>query len=1163
MTAGRDRAHLDRMWARALAPEAAELQPPAGNVPFSAAGGHSLAAARIVAGIRAELGRRVSLADLLRADPTPDELAAMVAAAPPADARPAQASGPVASRTHDRAPLSRRMLPVWTFHRLHPESAAYNVLRVVTVAGRAQPRLLRAAADAVSQRHDALRCCVREPRTGHPELLVRPSVTPAIGVQVIQVPGDLAAAGADWETWAPPQVEAALRDAADRPFDMTSVPLWRLHLIFVPGLNRTWLLFASHHLIADLRSSDVLLSDLAAAYNAAWRGAAEVPPEAPSLIANLKAEAAAADRPKIQEGRQSDLGWWAAKLGGRPEAPPLPLAVAPGPDDDYSGDVHTIGLDTGAVEELARRSRVTNATVLLAAASAVLTSWRGTGETVVAGVPSAPLARDDGGDPVGFGIDTVPVCVPVTPGHTFAAACREVRDAYLDALDHTSVTTGDIMAELAIPRQSARSSVVELWFNDLEHAQHPPRLADAPVLEYDLAQSWALFGCGLYIRRSAAGLRLHGVVPRGTMRPGDLRALLRQIAGLVVRAAREPELPLHRLLAPPQAGPAPGMPLTPAVPTLDRIEQIAAGSPGTVAVHCPEGAGGEVTFGRLASAARSRAAAWDSSCCVALGAQRSYDHIASLVAAVASGASVALIDRSWPVERQRAAIRISGATHASGIDDEVLAGTELAPPAPGTGGVAIQFTSGSTGAPLAVAMSHRVRLACLEDLGRWLAVRRDDRVSFLSGPAHDPSWRDICLPLRAGATLFLPPAQVQADPTQIVPWLRGNRITVSGATPPLLALALESSGDRLPDLRLLISGGAPLSAALVRRIRQAAPGATVINGYGCTETPQLLTALRLEPGEQIPAGADLPVGVPFAGRIAQVRTATGAPCDVGQRGTVWAGEPHIADGYLAVDGASGSGPAARFHTDSLGIRWFDTGDLARMDAAGHLRLAGRIDRQRLVNGHRVVLDEIEALARAVPAVGAAVADVVSTGSGEAVHLFVRPADGAGVAEAVVLERLRRQLPPAAVPSRVIVARDLPVSSSLKLLAPGSVTTGPPPRELAPAIAPAITAIAESILGRPLRATDNFFEAGFDSLSLLQFSVELSGLLQREVPAIMMFRYPSLQRLLPGLAVPGLAGPGIPATRRAPAQPAAEGGSVRDRRRQLRRSIASQLGGGGD
>ena len=136
MTDERDRAHIDRLWTRALAPDAAELQPPPRGVPFSAAGGHSLAAARIVAGIRAELGRRVSLADLLRADPTPDELAAMVAAAPAADARSTQAPGPVSSHTHDRAPLSRRMLPVWAFHRLHTKSAAYNVLRVVTVAGR-------------------------------------------------------------------------------------------------------------------------------------------------------------------------------------------------------------------------------------------------------------------------------------------------------------------------------------------------------------------------------------------------------------------------------------------------------------------------------------------------------------------------------------------------------------------------------------------------------------------------------------------------------------------------------------------------------------------------------------------------------------------------------------------------------------------------------------------------------------------------------------------------------------------------------------------------------------------------------------------------------------------------------------------------------------------
>ena len=1153
MTGVDDRARINVLWVRALVPGAGELEPPRPDVPFSAAGGHSLAAARIVAGIRAELGRRVSIVEMLRADPTLDELAAMVAAAPPADADPTPVEDLTAARTHGRAPLSRQMLPVWAFHRLHPESAAYNVLRVLTIEGRVEPRPLRAAALAISERHDALRCCIREPRADHPRLIARPSVAPVIGVQVVQVPPDTTGGTTDWETCAPPAVDAALRDAADRPFDMATAPLWRLHVVFVPRLNRTWLLFATHHLIADLRASDVLLTDLAAEYRAARRGETEARPEAPSLIAYLSAEAEAETRPETAARRQEDLDWWAATLGQRPEARPLPLAVAPESDDSYAGDAQTVALDTPAVEELARRFRVTNATVLLAAVSAIFSSWRGVDAAAFIGVPSArPGVQGD--DPVGFLVDTVPVRVVVAPERTFAELCRDVRDAYLDALAHAPVTIGDIMARLAIPRWSSRSTVLDLWFNDLEHARCPPRFGDAPVLEYDLAPSWALFLCGLYVRRSAAGLRLHGVVPRGTMRPDDLRALLCQIGDLVVRVAREPKRPVEELLAPPEVS-TPRHPLTSAVSTVDRIEQIVAGSPDAVAVHCADEADGAVTFARLAADVRGRSAAWDTSCRVALGAEREYDHIANLIAVVASGASVALIDRSWPVERQRAAIRISGATHTARIDGEVLAGVELAPQAAGLGGIVIQFTSGSTGAPLAVATSDEVRLACIEDLGRWLGVRGDDRASFLSGAAHDPSWRDIDLPLRAGATVYVPPEQVQADPSRLVPWLRETRITLASATPPLLALALESAEDDLPDLRLLVVGGAPLPAALARRIREVAPQATVINGYGCTETPQLLTALRMEPGDQMPAGVDLTIGAPFPGRVAQVRTAAGTPCNVGQLGTVWASAPHIANGYLGLDTGHRPGVAAPFRTDSRGRRWFDTGDLARVDAAGNLRLAGRADRQRLVNGHRVMLDGIEAVARAEPNIAAAVAEAVNTSSAETLRLFVRPVKGAEVTETEVREKLRSLLPAAAVPARIIVTHDLLLNGNLKPLAPDlPIAASPPVRGAAPAVPPALAALAESILGGPLRATDNFFEAGFTSLTLLHFNAELSDLLQREIPAIMMFRYPSLQRLLPRL---GVQAPG-PA-RRAPPETATERSGVRDRRRQLRRSIARQLG----
>lgn len=1153
--AGTDR--IRQLWARALAPDEEEPGPPRPGVPFSAAGGHSLAAARMIAAIRAELGRRISIVEMLRADPTVEELAALVAAAPPADdvaagtaSHLAGSSGP--ARAHQRAPLSRSMQPVWAFHRLHPGSPAYNVVRVLSIAGRVNPAALRAAALSLSDRHDALRCCVHEPHAAHPELLVQPSVTPSIGIQVVQAPsGEEPAAGPDWETTAPPAVEAALRAAADSPFDMPVAPLWRLHVVFVPQLNRTWVLLATHHLIADLRASDVLLLDLARLYGTQLAGRPVDTPPARSLVAHLLAEADTQAQPGEQTRRAADLDWWARTLGERAEARPLPLAVPADPEDDQAGAAQSLPLDTPAVEELARGLRVTNATVLLTAALAVLASWRGGGAPAVAGVPSAQAAGTEGADLVGFLVDTVPVPVAVDPGQTFADLCRHVRAIYLDALEHTSVTLGEIMARLAIPRQSSRSSLVDLWFNDLEHARHPGAFGDAAAVEYDLVPSWALFWCGLYVRRGEAGLRLHGVVPGGTMLPGDLRALLRQIRDLVSVAARQPGRAVGQLLAEPGALPPPGQ-LAAASPAAARVHDIAARTPDALAVHT---AAGPITFAQLSADIRDRAGAWGPDCRVALGAARDYAHVVNRLAAVAAQASVVLIDRSWPAERQRAAIRIGGATDAAALDPEVLSGVQLAPRAAGTGSVIVQFTSGSAGVPLAVETASEVVAACVEDLRHWLRPRPGDRACFLSGAAHDPSWRDIELPLRAGASLFLPPEDVQANPARLVPWLRENRITLVNATPPLLSLALEPATSRLPGLRLLVVGGAPLPAALVHVIRQVAPQATVVNGYGCTETPQLLTALRLEPDDEVPVGASLPVGAPFPGRQARVRTSAGVACDVGQLGTVWARAPHIASGYLGRDSAAPPSAASRFRADPDGTRWFDTGDLARFDSAGDIQLAGRADRQRLVNGHRVVLDEIETAAQSTPGIDAAVVEVVTAGSAETLRLFVRPSPGANATEATVRESLRCQLPAAVVPARIIVTSELPMDSNLKRVPPAwSAEPAAAGSDPGPVAAPAVITLAESILGKPLDVATNFFEAGFDSVTLLHFSAELSGLLQQEIPAIVMFRYPSLRRLLPQLGVQAQA---APEHARSPA--GADGGSVRDRRRQLRRSIARQLG----
>lgn len=1135
-------------------------EPPA-DLPFSVAGGHSLAAARLIAALRAELGVELSLVSVLREDPTIGQLVAMVAAAEGGPAVPAPPTGTSdADQRPTRARLSQAMEPVWAFHRLHPQSPAYNVVRVLTVPGRLRPAALRAAAADLSGRHDVLRSCVLEARPGQPEFVARPRITPALTAEVVRTPAP--DQPLDWRVAAPTAVEAALRAAADRPFDMTDSSLWRLHVVYAPSLDRSWLLLVTHHLISDLRASDLLLHELAAWYGYRLGGSDGLPPAlppAPSIMTHLRAEADYLASPERRQRSEADLAWWSETLSGNPTTRSVPLSVPPASDEEFRSDQVTVSMDAAPVERLARELRVTSATVLLTAVMMVLATWRGTGDMDIVGIPSAQIRRPEDQDLIGFLVDTIPVQCPLARDVTFASACAAVRASYLDSLEHATGTLGEIMAHLGIPRESVRSSLVSLWFNDLTHANAPARLGDAECAELDLVPGWALFDLGLYVRRTGPTLRLHGVVTHGIFGPGTLESLIAQIARVVERALADPGQPLTDLVAP-DVTPAPEQELRTGTPIAAAIRRHAAEHPDRTAI---EQDGVTVSYQELAGQITQRAAAWNAECSIALGATRSAQYVVNLLAAVEAGASVVLIDQNWPAERQLTAIDEAEVTETLGIKPEVAGASRLVPRAPGRGGLAIQFTSGSTGTPLGVATPHEVRQACVTDLGTWAGITSTDRVAFLSGPSHDPAWRDIGLPLLAGGSLHIPPEEVQQDPSRVFDWLVAARITVASATAPLLALAVAGMTSPATALRLIISGGAPLSAALAQELQAAAPGVTVVNGYGCTETPQLLTALRLPPSEPIAYSGDLPIGPPFPGRRVMVRSEDGRPCDVGQLGSIWASAPHIASGYLGSHPDGDGVTATRFLTGDDGARWFATGDLARLDAAGVFWLAGRADRQRLINGYRVVLDDIEAVARTADVVATAAARVVGSGAQASVRLVVQPVPGTGAVQEDIREQVREkllsQLPTAAVPTSITVTEEMAVTGNLKVAAaqlPVAPTPAPTvPEAPLPEVARDIAALAASILDSPVQLTDNFFEAGFTSLTLLHFTTELSTMLNREIPPITLFRYSSLQRLFKYLGITEAA-----PRQRAPAagdRPARD--SVRSRRRQLRNSIRTSLG----
>jgi amino acid adenylation domain-containing protein/thioester reductase-like protein len=290
-------------------------------------------------------------------------------------------------------------------------------------------------------------------------------------------------------------------------------------------------------------------------------------------------------------------------------------------------------------------------------------------------------------------------------------------------------------------------------------------------------------------------------------------------------------------------------------------------------------------------------------------------------------------------------------------------------------------TSGSTGQPKAVAVSHRSLACVLTALSRQYRISARDRVVQLAAAAFDTSVEQILVTLASGATLMLPPAGPVA-PTDLLRYLEHERVTVVDLTPAywhqLLAVA-RPDDERLRSVRLMITGGEMADPADCAALLRAAPQARLLNAYGLTETT--ITSALFDVSASPPTAAPalrVPVGQPIRHARIMVLDEALRPVPAGAEGEIYIGGCGVARGYLGRPALT----AERFLPDpggAPGSRMYRTGDLGRCLPDGTLDVTGRADRQLKVRGFRVDPAEIENVLAAHPDL--AQVTVVATGQG--------------------------------------------------------------------------------------------------------------------------------------------------------------------------------------
>jgi amino acid adenylation domain-containing protein/thioester reductase-like protein len=290
-------------------------------------------------------------------------------------------------------------------------------------------------------------------------------------------------------------------------------------------------------------------------------------------------------------------------------------------------------------------------------------------------------------------------------------------------------------------------------------------------------------------------------------------------------------------------------------------------------------------------------------------------------------------------------------------------------------------TSGSTGHPKAVAVSHGGLACVIRETSREYRISARDRVIQLASLAFDTSVEQILVTLACGATLMLPPAGTIA-PADLLRYLEDERVTVIDLTPAYWHQLLAITGpddERLRSVRLMITGGDMAGAADCQAAMRAAPGARLLNAYGLTETT--ITSALFDAGadpEAIQPAIPVPVGKPLRNVRIMVLDEKLNAVPAGTAGEIYVGGCGVARGYLGQPALT----AEVFLPDRRGVPgsiMYRTGDLGRWREDGNLEVTGRADRQLKVRGFRVEPGEIESVLAGHPGIGQAA--VVATGQG--------------------------------------------------------------------------------------------------------------------------------------------------------------------------------------
>lgn len=330
------------------------------------------------------------------------------------------------------------------------------------------------------------------------------------------------------------------------------------------------------------------------------------------------------------------------------------------------------------------------------------------------------------------------------------------------------------------------------------------------------------------------------------------------------------------------------------------------------------------------------------------------------------------------------------------------------------------YTSGTTGEPKGVMHSANTVMANIIPYAQRLVLGADDVVLMASPMAHQTGFMyGLMMPIMLQASVVL---QDIWEPKQAIALVQSEGATFTMASTPFLtdlARTVAETGQGVPTLKTFLCAGAPIPGPLVEQAR-AALGAKVVSAWGMTENGAV-TLTQLDDADERSFSTD---GLPLPGVEVRVVDIDHHDLPAGEAGKLLLRSCSNFGGYLHRPHLNG--------TDA--DDWFDTGDLARIDAQGYLRITGRSKDVIIRGGENIPVVEIESLLYRHPAIAmAAIVAYPDERLGERACAVVVPKPGLGIDLPAIQAFLKEQkVAIQYIPERLIVRDALPSTPSGKI-----------------------------------------------------------------------------------------------------------------------------------